>query len=333
LALHVWHGRRREPRLSRFPVAVRGRGCWPPGPHLDRRVRRTSSSDDASPHEAMTTSPLRSPMLRTRRNCGVATQCSEPSRWATVISGLARLDQAVPATTACAVHQVRIAGIDPRGSAGVVMGGLRGGGWQEAVQWNGGEGRSTLLDSPLHERGELVQPPSRRALGAVRGRASTRRCRRCDPAATSAMLLDRMAGVADGVRDELTRVTTPSTGGYYLRPLAGLVSALRPPLDPEDRERRLVGAVPDPRRDGGHRREPDRKVGSARPTRDLSRGGDRSRQGIHCEPTLDAPHRRPARRARAVVATLDPTASAGKQKLGRCELGYSRLRQWRSPGE
>jgi putative iron-dependent peroxidase len=31
-------------------------------------------------------------------------------------------------------------------------------------------------------------------------------------------MLDRMAGVVDGVRDELTRVTTPLSGGYYYVP-------------------------------------------------------------------------------------------------------------------
>ncbi len=32
------------------------------------------------------------------------------------------------------------------------------------------------------------------------------------------LMLDRMAGLVDGVRDELTRVTTPMTGGYYYVP-------------------------------------------------------------------------------------------------------------------
>ena len=32
------------------------------------------------------------------------------------------------------------------------------------------------------------------------------------------LMLDRMAGVVDGVRDELSRVTTPETGGYYYVP-------------------------------------------------------------------------------------------------------------------
>ncbi len=43
-------------------------------------------------------------------------------------------------------------------------------------------------------------------------------------------MLDRMAGLA-GPRDELTRYTTPETGGYYFVPS---LSALRAFASPED---------------------------------------------------------------------------------------------------
>jgi porphyrinogen peroxidase len=48
------------------------------------------------------------------------------------------------------------------------------------------------------------------------------------------LMLDQMAGVGDGVRDELTRVTTPLTGGYYYVPSVEQLASYAPPVDPED---------------------------------------------------------------------------------------------------
>jgi putative iron-dependent peroxidase len=47
------------------------------------------------------------------------------------------------------------------------------------------------------------------------------------------LMLDRMAGVADGVRDELTRVTTPLTGGYYYVPTLEELASYAPVIDAE----------------------------------------------------------------------------------------------------
>jgi putative iron-dependent peroxidase len=47
-------------------------------------------------------------------------------------------------------------------------------------------------------------------------------------------MLDRMAGAVDGVRDELTRVTTPLTGGYYYVPSLEELASYAPIDDPED---------------------------------------------------------------------------------------------------
>jgi putative iron-dependent peroxidase len=47
-------------------------------------------------------------------------------------------------------------------------------------------------------------------------------------------MLDRMAGVADGVRDELTQVTTPLTGGYYYVPSLDELASYAPIAGPED---------------------------------------------------------------------------------------------------
>jgi len=47
-------------------------------------------------------------------------------------------------------------------------------------------------------------------------------------------MLDRMAGVGDGVRDTLTRVTTPLTGGYYYVPSLEQLASYAPPVEPED---------------------------------------------------------------------------------------------------
>jgi putative iron-dependent peroxidase len=48
------------------------------------------------------------------------------------------------------------------------------------------------------------------------------------------LMLDRMAGAVDGVRDELTRVTTPLTGGYYYVPSLEGLASYAPIDDPED---------------------------------------------------------------------------------------------------
>ena len=48
------------------------------------------------------------------------------------------------------------------------------------------------------------------------------------------LMLDRMSGVVDGVRDELTRVTTPLTGGYYYVPSLEQLASYAPVVDPED---------------------------------------------------------------------------------------------------
>jgi putative iron-dependent peroxidase len=42
------------------------------------------------------------------------------------------------------------------------------------------------------------------------------------------LMLDRMAGLVDGVRDELTRVTTPMTGGYYYVPSLEQLASYEP---------------------------------------------------------------------------------------------------------
>jgi putative iron-dependent peroxidase len=46
-----------------------------------------------------------------------------------------------------------------------------------------------------------------------------------------AMMLDRMAGVGDGVRDALTRYTVALTGAYYLVPSVGALAEFLPPED------------------------------------------------------------------------------------------------------
>jgi porphyrinogen peroxidase len=48
------------------------------------------------------------------------------------------------------------------------------------------------------------------------------------------LMLDRMSGVGDGVRDELTRVTTPLTGGYYYVPSVEELASYAPVVDSED---------------------------------------------------------------------------------------------------
>ena len=48
------------------------------------------------------------------------------------------------------------------------------------------------------------------------------------------LMLDRMAGAADGVRDELTRVTRPLTGAYYYVPSLEELALYAPIVDPED---------------------------------------------------------------------------------------------------
>ncbi len=48
------------------------------------------------------------------------------------------------------------------------------------------------------------------------------------------LMLDRMAGAVDGVRDELTRVTRPLTGGYYYVPSLEELALYAPIVDPED---------------------------------------------------------------------------------------------------
>jgi putative iron-dependent peroxidase len=48
------------------------------------------------------------------------------------------------------------------------------------------------------------------------------------------LMLDRMAGAVDGIRDELTRVTTPLTGGYYYVPSLEELASYAPIVGPED---------------------------------------------------------------------------------------------------
>jgi putative iron-dependent peroxidase len=48
------------------------------------------------------------------------------------------------------------------------------------------------------------------------------------------LMLDRMAGLVDGVRDELTRVTTPMTGGYYYVPSLEQLASYDPTVSPKD---------------------------------------------------------------------------------------------------
>jgi porphyrinogen peroxidase len=48
------------------------------------------------------------------------------------------------------------------------------------------------------------------------------------------LMLDQMAGVVGGVRDALTRVTTPLTGGYYYVPSLEQLASYAPIVDPED---------------------------------------------------------------------------------------------------
>jgi porphyrinogen peroxidase len=48
------------------------------------------------------------------------------------------------------------------------------------------------------------------------------------------LMLDQMAGVVDGVRDELTRVTTPLTGGYYYVPSLEELASYAPIVELED---------------------------------------------------------------------------------------------------
>ena len=48
------------------------------------------------------------------------------------------------------------------------------------------------------------------------------------------LMLDRMAGVVDGVRDALTRVTTPLTGAYYYVPSLEQLATYAPIGGPED---------------------------------------------------------------------------------------------------
>ena len=47
-------------------------------------------------------------------------------------------------------------------------------------------------------------------------------------------MLDRMAGVPDGVRDALTRVTTPLTGGYYYVPALEQLESYAPVVEAAD---------------------------------------------------------------------------------------------------
>jgi putative iron-dependent peroxidase len=49
-----------------------------------------------------------------------------------------------------------------------------------------------------------------------------------------ALMLDRMAGVDGGPRDELTRYTSPETGAYYFVPALGALHAFEPPNDDDD---------------------------------------------------------------------------------------------------
>jgi putative iron-dependent peroxidase len=46
-------------------------------------------------------------------------------------------------------------------------------------------------------------------------------------------MLDRMAGVVGGIRDELTRVTTPRSGGYYYVPSLEELATYAPIAGPE----------------------------------------------------------------------------------------------------
>jgi putative iron-dependent peroxidase len=48
------------------------------------------------------------------------------------------------------------------------------------------------------------------------------------------LMLDRMAGLVDGVRDELTRVTTPETGGYYYVPSLEELASYASDVESED---------------------------------------------------------------------------------------------------
>ena len=48
------------------------------------------------------------------------------------------------------------------------------------------------------------------------------------------LMLDRMTGAVDGIRDELTRVTRPLTGGYYYVPSLEELASYAPIVDPED---------------------------------------------------------------------------------------------------
>jgi porphyrinogen peroxidase len=47
------------------------------------------------------------------------------------------------------------------------------------------------------------------------------------------LMLDRMAGVVGGIRDELTRVTTPRSGGYYYVPSLEELASYAPVVGPE----------------------------------------------------------------------------------------------------
>lgn len=46
------------------------------------------------------------------------------------------------------------------------------------------------------------------------------------------LMLDRMAGVVDGVRDELTRVTKPLTGSYFYVPALEELATYAPIVGP-----------------------------------------------------------------------------------------------------
>ena len=46
-----------------------------------------------------------------------------------------------------------------------------------------------------------------------------------------ARMLDKMAGIGDGIRDALTRYTTPLTGAYYVIPSIEALSEFSPPAD------------------------------------------------------------------------------------------------------
>jgi putative iron-dependent peroxidase len=48
------------------------------------------------------------------------------------------------------------------------------------------------------------------------------------------LMLDRMAGLVDGVRDELTRVTAPISGGYYYVPSLEQLASYEPTISPKD---------------------------------------------------------------------------------------------------